>query len=361
VRDFRRGVSYLNAKDLSALVDKYMNQSGGPPPIKRDVGGNVENIENLVGSFSSMISACMQIQYYKHAVELLDLKIKVFLSDHATFDNAMKSQTAASNTVPQGNDMMDFNPSDDEDEDVLIDGINNMREDGDFGGDYDEEDEIDQVGVKKKKKDKPKWLMSYSHICLRNLPLVIEKIGPLHLYWEDGGLGEKVLKQLNLLWIGFRKNCQMNTLKDIYQRGELIRIRDEIHDDRKISKPKMFHIYSDYITVRNTFMKNTHMSVVALEDGPLGIAFGAATDGSFSIFPLTLESCHGKQLGISLFNAATHFEGIMHVVRETALRKYCVSLPDLNTTGLPSFGGNKVFTFINSDWEKICQDKTFCI
>jgi hypothetical protein len=81
----------------------------------------------------------------------------------------MKSQTAASNTVRQGNYMMDFNPSDAEDEDVLIDGINNMREEGDFGGDDDDEDEIDQVGVKKKKKDKPKCLMSYSHICLRNL------------------------------------------------------------------------------------------------------------------------------------------------------------------------------------------------
>jgi hypothetical protein len=133
-----------------------------------------------------------------------------------------------------------------------------------------------------------------------------------------------------------------------------------MNDDRKISEPKMFHIYSDYIMVRNTFMKNTPMYVVALEDGSLVIAFGAATDGSFSIFPLTLESFHGKQLGLSFFNVATNFEGIMHDVRKTALRN-CVSLPDLITTGLPSVGGNKVFTFINSDWEKICQDKTFCI
>jgi hypothetical protein len=58
---------------------------------------------------------------------------------------------------------------------------------------------------------------------------------------------------------------------------------------------------------------------------------------------------------------STNFEGIMHDVRKAALRKYCVSLPELITTGLPSVGGNKVFTFINSDWEKICQDKTFCI
>jgi hypothetical protein len=98
----------------------------------------------------------------------------------------MKSRTATSNTGPQVNDMMDFN---DEDEDVIIDVINNMREEGDFGGDDDEEDEIDQVGVKKKNKNKRKWLMSYSHICLRNLPLVIEKIGPLRLYWEGGVLG----------------------------------------------------------------------------------------------------------------------------------------------------------------------------
>jgi hypothetical protein len=74
-----------------------------------------------------------------------------------------------------------------------------------------------------------------------------------------------------------------------------------------------------------------------------------------------LESFHGKQLGLSFFNVATNFEGIMHDVRKTALRKYCVSLPELITTGLPSVGGNKVFTFINSDWEKICQDNFFCI
>jgi hypothetical protein len=132
-----------------------------------------------------------------------------------------------------------------------------------------------------------------------------------------------------------------------------------MNDDRKISEPKMFHIYSDYITVRNTFMKNTPMSVVALEDGSLGIAFGAATDGSFSILPLTLESFHGKQLGLSFFNVEKNFEGIMHDFRKTALRKYFVSLPEPITTGLPSAGGNKVFTFINSDWEKICQGKTF--
>jgi hypothetical protein len=80
VRDLSRGVSSLNAKDLSALVDKYMGQSGGPPPIKKDIGGNVENIEtieHLVESFSSMISACMQSQYCKRDVELIDLKIKV--------------------------------------------------------------------------------------------------------------------------------------------------------------------------------------------------------------------------------------------------------------------------------------------
>jgi hypothetical protein len=78
VRELSRGVSSLNAKDLGALVEKYMNQSGGPPTIKKDIGGNIENIEHLVESFSSMISACMQSQYCKRDVELLDLKIKVF-------------------------------------------------------------------------------------------------------------------------------------------------------------------------------------------------------------------------------------------------------------------------------------------
>jgi hypothetical protein len=79
VRDLSRGASKLNAKDLCALVEKYMNQIGRPPPIKQDIGVNVENIEHMPESFSIIMVACMQNDYCKHDIHLLDLKIKTFL------------------------------------------------------------------------------------------------------------------------------------------------------------------------------------------------------------------------------------------------------------------------------------------
>jgi hypothetical protein len=62
------------------------------------------------------------------------------------------------------------------------------------------------------------------------------------------GLGEKVLQQFKLLWIGFRTSWQENTLEDIYQRGEIIIIKNELKKETNSAGPKMFHIYSDYIT-----------------------------------------------------------------------------------------------------------------
>jgi hypothetical protein len=35
VHDLTRGATKINAKDLCALVEKYMNQIGGPPPIEK--------------------------------------------------------------------------------------------------------------------------------------------------------------------------------------------------------------------------------------------------------------------------------------------------------------------------------------
>jgi hypothetical protein len=91
IRDLSRGDSKLNANDVSAIVQKYIYQVGGPPPIKRDIGGSVENIEQTLESFSVMMAACMQDGYSDRDIQLLAYKIKVFLSYFSTFDNGMKS------------------------------------------------------------------------------------------------------------------------------------------------------------------------------------------------------------------------------------------------------------------------------
>jgi hypothetical protein len=169
-----------------------------PPPIKQDIGGNVDNIEQMLESFSMMMAGCMQSEYCKHDIHLLRLKIKVFLSDFARFDEGMKSRNEALNVNVPRNTPVDEDSSVD-DEDAIIDTMINDVEEGDIGDDYEEPDCVIQDGTKTKKKEKPKWLMSYSFICLTNLPDVISNYGPLRLYWEGGGLGEKVLQQLNIL------------------------------------------------------------------------------------------------------------------------------------------------------------------
>jgi hypothetical protein len=90
VCDLIRGAAKMNAKDLSQLVHDYMTKVGGPPPMKQDVGSNVANIEVMLESISTMMATCMQSEYTERDIVLLDLKIKVFLSDFATFDESMK-------------------------------------------------------------------------------------------------------------------------------------------------------------------------------------------------------------------------------------------------------------------------------
>jgi hypothetical protein len=178
-------------------------------------------------------------------------------------------------------------PTEDNEDGHVIHAVNSDDE-------YDDEEDDDDAGgeettgvsgMMKKKKDKPKWLMSYSFICLTNLPDLIRIYGPLRLYWEGSGWGEKVLQQLKLIWLGFINNWQENTSTDIYQQGELTRRTEEVRNEKKSSGAKKNHIYSDYITARNTLLQNKPVSVIQMNYGMLCIAFSFNNDGSFSVVP----------------------------------------------------------------------------
>jgi hypothetical protein len=114
-------------------------------------------------------------------------------------------------------------------------------------------------------------------------------------------LGEKVLQQLKFLFIGFRKNWQENTLKDIYLQCEQARIREELKKEKISSSAKMLHIYNDYITVSNSLLQKKPMSVIEMKDGMLGVAFGINNDGSFSVVPITLDAFVFERMRLSYF------------------------------------------------------------
>jgi hypothetical protein len=109
-----------------------MNQNCGPPTIKQYIGRNVENIGHMMEIFTIMMAVCMQSEYCKHDIHLLDLKIKVFLSDFARFDEGTKSRNDALNVDVPGNTRLDEDWSVD-DEDFIIDTMDNDLEEGDIG------------------------------------------------------------------------------------------------------------------------------------------------------------------------------------------------------------------------------------
>jgi hypothetical protein len=207
VRDLSRKVTKINVKDLNQLVHDCMKQVFFTPPTKQYIGGNAANIEVILESISTMKAACMQSEYTERDKVLLDLKIKVFLSGFASFDESMKCRSDVVDIgTSSGPNFTE--PTEDNGDGHVIYAVNSDDEDDDEEDDDDDrgKETTGVSGMKKKKKDKPKWLMSYSFICLTNLPDLIKGYWPLWLYWEGRGLGEKVLQKLKLLWIGFRNN-----------------------------------------------------------------------------------------------------------------------------------------------------------
>jgi hypothetical protein len=158
IRDLIRGAFKLNANDLIAIVQKYMYQVGGPPPIKQDIGGSVENIEHMLESFSVTMTACMQDGYSGRVIQFISYKIKVFLSDFSTFDNGMKSRNNVLDFLPHHN-QLSVSKSGEEEEAAIFDSIDNDVEDGeaDYELNYDRRTFI--YGTRKRKIDRPKWLM----------------------------------------------------------------------------------------------------------------------------------------------------------------------------------------------------------
>jgi hypothetical protein len=123
----------------------------------------------------------------------------------------------------------------------------------------------------------------------------------------------------------------------------------------------MFHIYSDYITARNTLLKNKPMSVNQMNDVVLCIVFSLNTDGLFSVVPLAPVKFVFKRMGLAYFQVVPDFYGIIHGIKSHNLKNYCVSLPKLVPTGLPQLGGSCLFHFYHPGLGKMNNKKSFSI
>jgi hypothetical protein len=113
----------------------------------------------MLESFSVMMAACMQDGYSNHDIQLLAYNIKVFLSDFSTFDNGMKSQNNVLDFVPHHN-KLSVSELGEEEEAVIFDSIDNDVEDSETDDEFNNDSSTVIDGTRKKKIDKPKWLIS---------------------------------------------------------------------------------------------------------------------------------------------------------------------------------------------------------
>lgn len=79
-------------------------------------------------------------------------------------------------------------------------------------------------------KSKPGWLTSSNFVCLLNLPRVMHEFGPLPNLWEGGGQGERVLSIIKPTMTGYKKNWQINVMKNILNKMALNRITVALND-----------------------------------------------------------------------------------------------------------------------------------
>jgi hypothetical protein len=311
------------------------------------------------------------------------LKIKIFLNDFATFEAAMKERVETN--VKETNDFdFDSVPSDDgenEDEDSVEEDCLDLSlitndelthiilEDVEHRMPHMQNRQNKKKSKNKKGTERPKWIASYNFLCLLNLPVMISLYGPPCLYWEGSGMGEKVLQQLKALWIGFRRNWQVNTMTDVYKQALLTRMNARrlpnwfsqqeigLAEAKKEEQyeGKLFHCYNNFIALFKKFRDNRPVSVVQLNSGTFGVVFGIDC-GRYTMVPISFNTYVHRKLGMCYFKVTLDDKNLIHNVTKEDFSRYYILLPELIRSGIPIAGHESLYTMIDWKWKKIDND-----
>ena len=158
---------------LVEQVQKAKAEHGGDPPKVGQMGGQLENVERVVSSLSSLVSLVMQEATDDSHLWELDRAVKLFLAHIETVDADLRGA-----------------------------------------------------------KEKPLIVSSPNFLSLLNLPAVIRKYGPVRLYWEGGGMGEGILKEVKACYSGCYENWPLLTMTKFYQSRSLQTILAALRDEQ---------------------------------------------------------------------------------------------------------------------------------
>jgi hypothetical protein len=295
-----------NAVELRNRVQSYMSMEGGPPPLAPLEGGPVRNVQQMLFSLKVLISHIMDSSMSLEAIRNTERHIKIFLNYFEHFDKGMR-----------------------------------------------------------KKDEVPTWISSYNFICLTNIPETMRKFGPIRNYWEGGGMGEKIIQLIKPLWKGFRKNWQVNIMDKMLRQMAIERVQKNHWEDNNeknslkyeetstpSSKGKLCFVYNSLQHIQQEYNERRPMSLIQLDNGKF---LATVTTERY------VEMICGEYIG-TIGGAHYHHWSLTNsqpksMLETNKVAKYCLLLPKLTTTGLPSASDDPVFTTIDSDWNEIQPNK----
>jgi hypothetical protein len=298
------------AKDLKERIRVLCDAKEGPPELIGQKGGSFDHVKKCLLSLIEMIQVGMTTAVDKSVCDLMEYKIKSFLTHFAKLDG-----------------------------------------------------EVNQ------KRDKPTWVTSYNFSSLLNLPGIMARYGPLRNLWEGGNQGEGILKYVKQeITMGLRPGWQNKLMTRMMRRKALRSLMDndwsedmanknacdddyhEKEDKLPTSKNSYFEYRSEY-AVRQDFALGRQLSGVWMSNGTGRIILKKKK---------SLEITRIQNTGRNLYGLCYHQWNLVAGVidsDQTSAVVPCIFLPERKTSEEDLEQGG--YTLIRKDWKMIGQNGNF--
>jgi hypothetical protein len=299
------------AQELKDRIRVLLDDKDGPPPFVGPKGGSVETVQKCLKSLVEMIQVAMTTEVDKSVCDLMEYKIKSFLTHFAKLDR-------------------NINP----------------------------------------KRDKPTWVTSFNFSSLLNLPGIMERYGPLRNLWEGGNQGEGILKYVKQeITMGLRPGWQYKLMRSMMKRKTLRSLMDtgwlendtddnsdyneavkEKFDTLSNSKTSYFE-YKTEFAVQNDFDNGVPLSGVWMSNGKGRIVLKNGKTLEINIVENTGRNVHG--LWYHQWNLV---DGVIDSDKTSGVVP-CLFLQEC--TSDEDEDGINEYTLIRKDWKMIGENGEF--
>ena len=278
------------APEVRARVKQFMEQDGGPPPVLSPKGGGaLPLVLDVVASLHAMVASIMVEKVTKDTIRRASCNIKVFLTLFERLDEGLRES---------GNDSA--------------------------------------------------WVSSYNFVCLLNLPMLMEKYGPLRNLWEGAFQGEGILRFVKPeIGMGVRVNWSANVMLNLLREKSLSTITSKLLGPRE-SADKTRTLYHRYRSKAKIFVDwhgGRPLSVIVLSGGQ----YGCAISGD-EMCELKHSEYIGQDNGHS-YHSWTLDNETIHPYAHADIVRYCLFLPSLGPRGFT--GEETSYTAIDTQWNEL--------